>query len=398
MKRIYELLITDHFNNHNECIFLSGARQVGKTTIAAHIQNDFMLSYYLNWDNLTDKQNILAGSLEILNQKYAQKPLIVFDEIHKYKNWKTYIKGLFDTHQSDFSFLITGSARLDIYRRGCDSMMGRYFLYRVHPLSVAELLGPAATDKEYKPSIKIENELWDNLMKFGGFPKPFLTAQERFYNKWSLQRMERLFEEDIRDLLKIHEIKKMQVLSKILIEMAGGQLNYTSLSKMIQVSDQTIKNWLIQLQSFYFCFTIQPWSKNVIRSLIKEPKVYLWDWSLLSDKGRKYENFIASHLLKAVNFWTDTGLGDYELYYLRDKQQNEVDFLITKNDQPWLMIEVKSSLKENLSKGLYHFQKQLNVPHVLQVAVEADFIEQDCFELGTLPTIVPAKTFLSQLV
>lgn len=166
----------------------------------------------------------------------------------------------------------------------------------------------------------------------------------------------------------------------------------------MQVSDQTIKNWINQLQSFYYCFTLSPWSKNVIRSLTKEPKVYLNDWSLISDKGKKYENFIAAHLLKAVQFWTDDGFGDYELYYLRDKNKREVDFLVTKDHKPWLMVEVKTSLKEPLSKHLYYFQEQLNVPHVLQVVIEADYMDSDCFSHLYQPTIVPAKTFLSQLI
>ena len=253
---------------------------------------------------------------------------MIFHEIHKYNDWKTYIKGLFDTHHQDFSFLVTGSSRLDTYRQGGDSMMGRYFLYRVHPLSVAELLSTSARDYLYRLPQKIPNDFWNNLLKFGGFPKPFLTGEERFYNRWIGQRMERLFEEDIRDLLKVHEAKKIELLAKILQEIAGGQVNYTFLSKIVQVSDQTIRNWISQLESFYYCFTIRPWSTNVVRSLIKEPKVYLWDWSLLTDKGKKYENFIACSLLKAVQFWTDDGWGHYELYYLRDKDQNEVDFLI----------------------------------------------------------------------
>jgi predicted AAA+ superfamily ATPase len=356
MKRFYEILIQDHFQKYNECIFLSGPRQVGKTTIATNISNEFEFSQYLNWDYLVDRQNILSNSIELLNKRYLVKPLIIFDEIHKYKEWKTYIKGLFDTYNHHFSFLVTGSSRLDIYRKGGDSMMGRYFLYRVHPLSVAELVSnKIITEKEYKLPVKISEDLWENLLKFGGFPKPFLTGEQRFYNRWAMQRMERLFEEDIRDVLKIQEIKKMELLARIIIEMDGGQINYSSLSKMIQVSDQTIKSWLTQLQSFYFCFTIQPWSKNIIRSLIKEPKVYLYDWSLIQDKGKKYENLVASHLLKAVQFWTDFGLGSYELYYLRDKEQREVDFLITKDDKPWLMIKVKSSAKEPLSKNLFHF-------------------------------------------
>lgn len=210
--------------------------------------------------------------------------------------------------------------------------------------------------------------------------------------------MERFFEEDIRDVLKINEMQKLQTFSHILQNMAGQQINFTSLSKLIQVSDQTIRTWLSQLEAFYYCFTIRPWSANVIRSLIKNPKVYLWDWSLVIDKAQRNENFIASHLLKAVHFWTDDGFGQFDLHYLRDKDKNEVDFLITKDQKPWMMIEVKSSINEPLSKNLHHFQKQLNVPYIFQVAIDGDYVEIDCFDKPFVPRIVPAKTFLAQLV
>ena len=170
--------------------------------------------------------------------------------------------------------------------------------------------------------------------------------------------LQQLFHEDIKELSKVSDLAQMEVLAKMLYRQSGAQLNYHSLAKMIQVTDKTLKNWINILDSFYFCFTLQPWSKNVARSLIKEPKVYLWDWSLVEDKGARVENFIASHLLKAVHYWTDIGLGKFGIYYLRDKDQREADFLITENDKPWILIEVKSSNKQSLSPHLLHFQNQ----------------------------------------
>lgn len=399
MKRLYESILHEHYKNHNEAIFLSGPRQVGKTTIATQIKSDFLISKYLNWDDVSDRVKILARDIEVLNNTYATKPLLIFDEIHKLKDWKTYLKGIFDKHKHDCSFLVTGSSRLNVYRKGGDSMMGRYFLYRVHPLSVAELLTQTSRSTEFIFPCALDDVLFQDLLRFGGFPKPLLTADQKTYNRWKNQRLERLFEEDIRDVLRVNEIKKLQTFAYILQSMAGQQINFTSLSKLIQVSDQTIRVWLAQLEAFYHCFTIRPWSTNVIRSLIKDPKVYLWDWSLISDKGQKNENFIASHLLKAVHYWTDDGFGQFDLYYLRDKDKKEVDFLVTKDNTPWIMIEVKSSILEPLSNNLQHFQKQLNAPYVFQVAMDGDFIETDCFEIPYgQPRIVSAKTFLSQLV
>ncbi|MCX7338410.1 MAG: DUF4143 domain-containing protein [Alphaproteobacteria bacterium] len=237
-------------------------------------------------------------------------------------------------------------------------------------------------------------------MKFGGFPRPFLASSDRIYNRWANQRLERLFHEDLRDVLKSYDIAKIEVLANLLQQQVGQQINYTSLSKKVQVSDQTIRSWLATLESLYYCFTIRPYSQNVARSLLKDPKVYSWDWSTIKDKGQAYENFIASHLLKAVHFWQDMGYGQYGLYYLRDKDQREVDFLVTKNQKPWMMIEVKSNSNESISKNLLYFQNQLNAEHVFQVAVEAEYIDADCFSSAAPGNaiIVPAKTFLSQLI
>lgn len=166
---------------------------------------------------------------------------------------------------------------------------------------------------------------------------------------------------------------------------------------MINVSSPTIRRWLNCLEAFYYCFSIHPWTKNVKRSLRKEPKYYLWDWSLIEDPGARVENFVASHLLKAVHFWTDYGFGEFELHFLRDKEKNEVDFLVTKNKAPWFLVEVKISKNSGISKSLYTFQKQTGAKHAFQVIIDMDYIQKDCFAYRN-PIIVPAMTFLSQLI
>lgn len=328
----------------------------------------------------------------------AVKPIVVFDELHKYRQWKTFLKGFFDKYSKLIQIIVTGSARLDIYKKGGDSLMGRYFLYRLHPLSVAELCNPLIRETEISPkSYEISNDDFNALFEYGGFPEPFLRRNKKFYQKWKRLRTEQLFREDIRDLTRIQEVGEIELLAELLSEQVGQVANYSALASKVQVSIDTIRRWMKVLKSFYYCFTLQPWTKNVTRSLLKEPKVYLWDWSLIEDRGARVENFIASHLYKAVHFWTDQGLGDYKLYYLRDKEKREVDFLVSKNGKPWFIVESKASDNMGLSKSLYYYQEALGVPYAFQVIFDMDYVEGDCFS-SDRPLIVPAKTFLSQLI
>lgn len=402
MKRIYESVIQYHLARYEQMAFLPGPRQVGKTTIEKHAHIFSQYYKYLNWDIVRDREQILAGNQAIvtevpLNVMVANKPIIAFDEIHKFKHWRNFLKGFFDEYKDDVSILVTGSAKLNVLRRAGDSLMGRYFLYRVHPFSVAEIIRTTLPEKIISLPAKIPDDQFDALYEFGGFPAPFIKQDKRFYNQWQQLRMNQLIREDIQDLSQIHELSQLEVLAAILQQQVAQLTDYHSLSKKVQVSEPTVKRWIKVLESFFYCFTIKPWSNNVTRSLIKQPKIFLWDWSLITDKGARIENFVASHLLKAVHFWTDLGFGQYELYFLRDKEKREVDFLITENKKPWLMVEVKSSVKEPLSSSLLHFQSQLNAPHVLQLAFDMPYIENDCFSLKK-PTIVPLKTFLSQLI
>ena len=284
------------------------------------------------------------------------------------------------------------------FGKGGDSLMGRYFPLRVHPLSVGEIANPVSLDTHLiKPPKPIEKEHLERLLAFGGFPEPYFIAEQAFYQRWKQIRLQKLFREDIRDLTRIQDIDQIELLGEFIRRQAGQLSNYSSFSKMIRVSNDTIARWIKTLRSFYYCFEVRPWSKNVTRSLIKEPKLFFWDWSLVEDLGFKHENFVASHLLKSIHYWTDIGLGEFQLNYIRDKEKREVDFVVVKNNKPWILIEVKSSSKEPLSPHLKYFQEQIGAEHAFQLAFDLEYIDQDCFQY-TKPTIISAQTFLSQLI
>lgn len=407
MKRIYEDLLLEHLREERQMAFITGARQVGKTTLLRALQKEGDVLF--NWDRPSEREWILKGSDELLDHaglfnlraSGSPKPQIAFDEIHKFRHWKRFLKGLFDAVDGKASVTVTGSARLDIFKRGGDSLMGRYFLYRMHPLSVGELsernrptgavtVAPSPTD----PSAI------DALWRFGGFPEPFLRASDRFHRRWSQLRLEQLFREDLRDLTRVQEIDQLISLSHLLIAQSGQLANFSNLAKQISVTVDTIRRWLDVLESFYFSYRVRPWFKNISKSLRKQPKIYTTDWSAIPDPGARCESFMAAHLLKAVNYWTDAGLGQFALHYIRDAYQREVDFLVVRDGVPWMLIEVKNSAKEPISPALVHFSRELMVPHTFQAVWEMDEVDADCFANPTTdhPLRIPMRTLLSQLV
>ena len=402
MKRLYDKILKSHLGSEDEMIFLSGPRQVGKTTSSKLTTNYTDHFVYLNWDNPEDRNIILQGPSKIialtkLNQLSTQKPIIVFDEIHKYDNWKNTIKGFYDTYSKDVNIIVTGSARLNVYKRGGDSLMGRYFPYRMHPLSVAECCRTNLLDTELSPPKRISDEEFNALYEFGGFPKPFIKRNPQFSRRWQRLRKQQLIREDIRDVNAIQDINRLETLTDLLTHQASAAITYSSLAKHLRVSVDTISRWIEVLESFYYCYRIRPWSKNISRSLIKEPKMFLWDWSVIKDPGAKAENFIAAQLHKSIHYWTDRGFGEYALYYLRTIDKREVDFLVTKDNEPWFLVEVKNSNNNSISPNLAYFQKQTKAHHAFQVVLNMPYVDKNCFDTTT-PVIVPAKTFLSQLV
>lgn len=377
--------------------FVSGPRQCGKTTLAKNL-----CTHYLDWDNLNHQDILLKGPVAMaswigLDQLSETQPVLALDEIHKFSKWKELLKGFFDTYEERCKIIVTGSSRLDIFKRGGDSLMGRYFIYRMHPFALSELGNSGLTDSLIKPPEQLDESIWENLWHYGGFPEPYLKADKRFHNRWQRLRREQLFKEDIRELTRVQELGLIEKLGLMLADRSGEQIQFAGLSKEIRMNAKTVQNWVDTLSSLHYGFLLKPWYKNLGRALRKEPKFYLRDWSSILDEGKRFETLVACHLLKAVQGWTDLGYGDFDLRYFRDKEKREVDFIVTRDGEAWLAIEAKLSSK-SLSPNLEYIQKLTHCEHAFQVVAKMDYVNRDCFEIKGTPVVVPAKTFLSQLM
>jgi hypothetical protein len=399
IKRIYDTMLGEHLATHRQMAFVTGPRQVGKTTTCRNHADS-----YINWDNIDDREQVLDGPAKLidhfgLNRLSETIPVMLLDELHKYPRWKQFLKGLFDTYADQINIMVTGSSRLDVYRRGGDSLMGRYFLYRMHPFSLAETIYKEIPDPKriVRAPGKVKKQDFDALWTHGGYPEPFLKRDPRFSRRWQSLRSEQLLREDIRDMTHIQQIDQLEMLVKLLADRSSGQLVYSNLARSVRVSVGTIRRWINVLSSFHLGFLIRPWFKNVSRALRKEPKWFLRDWAGIQDPGAKAETFVGCHLLKAVEGWNDMGFGKFQLAYLRDKRRREVDFIVIRDGKPWFLVEVKLQ-DENISSALKHYQEQTEAPFAFQVVVNADYVDADCFAKPRGPIVVPARTFLSQLL
>ena len=394
MKRTQSIYVFDPEINAGKMIFLFGPRQVGKTTFVKNILKELEEEYlYFDWDDPFVRREYLKNPhfLKPYLAKSGKKcPFIVFDEIHKHKNWKNILKGLYDIHRNEAQFIITGSARLDYFRQSGDSLVGRYFSYRMFPIGLAEAAGKfnfilgddevlchpdkkkflslvqKIDEKKFKPAFK-------KLMEFGGFPEPFIRAKKSFSVKWRRDYRSLLIYEDLRDLTRIHDIKGIEQLLLLLPERVGSPFSINSIKEILQVNHKTIANWLEALKKVYLIFSVKPWSKSIARSIKKEEKVYFFDWTFVDDEGARFENATAVFLCRLVSRWDELGLGDYELRYLRNKEGREIDFLIIKNQKPFALFESKKSDK-NMSKSGIYFSEMLKIPYY-QFVWDEDIIE-----------------------
>lgn len=390
MKRYLEKYITEDVKE--KMVFIGGPRQVGKTTLAKNIAQKFKFSAYLNWDNRDHRMNIIKEKFP------SETKFLMLDEINKYEQWKNYLKGLYDTQKDKFSILATGSARLNVYRKGGDSLMGRYFYYRLHPFSLAELMeidNAFTVNQELNFHNKSNKaKILDKLLTFGGFPDPFLKEDERFLRRWHNSKINQLVKEDIRDLENLKHLSLFQLLVEIIPEKVASLLSINSLREDLDVNHKTMVRWFNILENFYYCFRIFPYAENKkIRSLKKEPKLYLWDYSeIKNNEGAKFENLIAGHLLKFIHFLYDVHGYKAELNFLRDIDGREVDFLITIDKKPWFAVETKLKNKD-IPKSLLYFGDRLKIPFLFQVVRESgvDFSRK---EVRT----ISADKFLTALV
>ena len=355
----------------NRMLFIAGPRQVGKTTYAQKKINQLGGSYF-NWDDRKVRNLYMSDPSFFDNEdKFGQ--LIVFDEIHKMRKWKNILKGLYDVYKSNYRFIITGSAKLDTFRRSGDSLVGRYFLTHMFPLSVGDLSN--IDFKEYTEANsllkdahnsepKFSYEEIDQLINLGGFPEPFFKNSHSFRRRWQAQHQELLIREDLRDLSNIRSLDTVENLILLLESKVSSLCTIDPLARTLEVDFKTIRQWLLQLEKIMLIFSIKPWNKKITRALHKSSKVYFYDWASVSPKGAMLENFVASQLFKACTLWQDRYGHKYDLNYIRTYDGAEVDFLITYEKNPWLLIEVKHG-QPDVPSSLYRFKTELNIPALL---------------------------------
>ncbi|HIJ54677.1 MAG TPA: ATP-binding protein [Deltaproteobacteria bacterium] len=354
-------------------VFMSGPRQAGKTTLSKQVLDSFSNRLYYNWDIPQDRVRLLENPFffENIERKNSSEPFVVFDEIHKYRDWKNYLKGVYDRFHETFQFLVSGSGRLDIYQKGGDSLAGRYFLFHLWPFTIAEL-GKKGTNHEVfmedPLQISMEEsselqEIWSNLASFSGFPEPFLSGRETTYRRWSSAYSQQLIREDIRDLTGIKSIGDLETLYHLLPTKIGSPISLPSLCRDLKISYNSIRNWLSTMERFFLIFSIPTWTRRVARAIQKEQKIYLWDFPQIKDPASRFENMVAVELYRAVSLWNDMGYGRFSLHFIKNKEQEEVDFLIAEENDPVLLVEAKLSDPQP-SKALLKFQSALKTPAV----------------------------------
>lgn len=353
-------------------VFLGGPRQVGKTTLAFQILGKDTKGY-LNWDADEHREQILKREL-------PNTSLWVFDEIHKYRSWRNYLKGLHDLHRTTKRILVTGSARLDYYRRGGDSLQGRYHYLRLHPLSWSELKMQSLEDLQ-------------TLLALGGFPEPFLSGSEIEAKRWSREYRTRLLREDLLSLERVQDIGNLELLMIRLPELVGSPLSINALREDLRLSHKTVSTWLEILERLYAIFRIPPFGAPKIRAVKKEQKHYHFDWTLVSDTGFRFENLVASHLLKWIHWKQDTEGSDLELRYFRDVDGREVDFLIVDRKKPILAVECKWNDAE-VAKGLKYLKARFPDCEAWQITATG----QKDFLSGQGIRVAPASKFLGRLI
>lgn len=345
-------------NLQKRMAFVGGPRQVGKTTLCVSFLKTKTVRdpAYKNWDNLSDRKELRSGQL-------PDAPLVVLDEVHKFKLWRQLVKGFFDSNKDRQNYLVTGSARLDHYRRGGDSLLGRYRYFRLHPFSVNELRLRSKSDLE-------------GLLEFGGFPEPFFSQSQKEKRLWSQERLYRIVNDDISDLEALKDFSRLELLADSLESRVGSLLSLKSFEEDLSVSQKTVAHWVDILDRVYFSFRVSPFGPPRIRAVKKAQKLYLWDWSSITNPGARFENLVAAQLLKYCHFIEDTEGHRMELRYLRDVDGREVDFVVLKDRKPLFAVECKSG-EGSVSRSILYYQQRTQIPRFYQVHLgQGDFLSQ----------------------
>ena len=337
----------------SKILLITGPRQCGKTTLSKNLNMPFD---YLNYDERKHHKALLDRSWD------RKKKYIIFDELHKKKNWKLWLKGIYDTEGTSPGIIVTGSARLDTYKRMGDSLAGRFFQFRLHPFDIKEV---------HQLQVCSPQEALNKLLNFSGFPEPFLKSRQTFYGKWKKSQLDIILRQDIITMEAIKNLSSIESLVQLLRDRVGSPVSYTSLAEDLDCAPKTIKNWLQVLENLYVVFKVVPWHKNIARSLKKSPKYYFYDIAQVRNKALRLENLIACALLKEIHLREDTKGEDWNLFYLKNKSGKEVDFLTVKEGHASCMIEVKTS-KDELSKGIKWFSRYFHNIRKVQLVQNLD--------------------------
>jgi predicted AAA+ superfamily ATPase len=399
--------ITRFLAEESKMALIAGPRQVGKTTLAKHLLARVgMEALYFNWDIESHRRLLVKYPEDFwkrpLLPSSQRKPRIGLDEIHKYPRWKRFLKGLYDATGKEIEILVTGSGRLDVYQRGGDSLLGRYHLYHLHPFTLGEML------QEDRETILVPEAFWQRLMTgetpagaperlhdletLTGFPEPLFSGSETRLRRWRRSHQALLVREDLRDLTRIREIGLIESLVLLLPERIGSPLSVNTLREDLGVNYLTVQGWLEALERLCFIFKIRPYAGRLSRTLRREEKVYLIDFSAIENPGSRFENLVALHLLKLCDAWTDLGLGDFDLSYVRDREKREVDFLITERNKPYALIETKLTAGD-VDPNLRYFAERLKPKYAVQAVREPQGFKGVFASAGVI--LAPATHFLS---
>lgn len=407
-QRIAENIFTDE-EYGRQMRFLAGPRQCGKTFLIKNfLQTKHCDKLYYNWDSKEVKARYKANENffleDIERYKVPPYPWLCFDEIHKIKNWKNILKANFDEHESRMRFIISGSARLDLFRKSGDSLAGRYLLFHLYPFNLSETItkpflplsteNPISFIKErlsFDHNSAIDKGL-NELLKFSGFPEVLIKGTEKFHMQWQKSYTEKIIYEDIRDISQIKDLEKVSELLDLLPSHIGSPISVNALSKRLEMNFATVKNYLKYLDLSYLTFTIKPYSKNLERTFKKESKTYFFDWSRNTDEAKLFENYVAVELLAWCNYWTDSGQAkSFELFFIRNSDdKKETDFLILRNTKPWLLIEAKVS-EENIASHHYKHAQLLGDIPLIQINLKGN----NTRVLNNKTYVIPAARFFS---
>lgn len=352
MKRALENYIIKDLPS--KIVLLMGPRQAGKTTLAKQLYPNYQ---YINFDSAEDRLLLSEKSWDRKSQ------LVIFDELHKMKEWKRWMKGVYDTEGIPPEYLVTGSARMDIHRKVGDSLAGRYFQYRLHPLDLKE----ARHHLDEKP-----DDLFQRLWTCSGFPEPFLKGSEQYYKRWRRSHLDIILRQDLIDLYNVRDIQSIETLVELLKQRIGSTVSYANLARDLDRDPTTIKRWLSLLENLYIIYRVTPFANKIARSLQKEPKFYFYDHTYADNNhGGRLENIVANALLKELHFIEDTTGSKTQLHFLRTKDHTEIDFLVMIDNKPCHLIEVKT--KDNdPSPAFKHFAPHFPEANLLQVVLKIE--------------------------